>query len=112
MAKLDWFATQVFGMDEGNSSKKWGSEGNERNTMRRGAGAAEYKVMLGMYFATQEWLNREYPDTDGITVYRGVDGKTWEKFKDGKLDEEIDFSCYNLSCWSTSTSVAKSILVS
>jgi len=110
MAKLDWFATQVFGMDEGNSSKKWGSEGNERNTMRRGAGAAEYKVILGMYFATQAWLDRMYPGTDEITVYRGVDGKTWEKFKNKDIDNEIDFSCYNLSCWTTEAGIARKFL--
>jgi hypothetical protein len=107
MDELQAHMTQLFGMSE-----KGARAGFEtRYAQAKQASTREHMIsFLKLYACTQAYLNLDYPDKDTVTVYRGVDGHTWEKFKHLRLGSPIDFETANVSCWSESLTVAKSFI--
>jgi len=107
MEKLEAHVTNLFGMSEGKARKenahryKQSKFGIDRNNM---------VSFLKMRACTQAFLKLAYPDSGVVTVYRGVDADTWEKFKDSGLGNSIEFDTYNVSCWTTDPEVAKNFL--
>ncbi|MDD3035250.1 MAG: NAD(+)--dinitrogen-reductase ADP-D-ribosyltransferase, partial [Bacteroidales bacterium] len=61
-----------------------------------------------VYALNQEYMKKAYPNGT-VTLYRGVDGNTQKKFKEGgfKEGDGCNLECYNVSSWTTDLSVAK-----
>lgn len=102
MAGLDQFVTTIFGMDSGNVRPvRHDSLYAEDISKKLGSMSSEYvKDVIKLYYCTQKYLSMISEGKDTITVYRGVNGNSWKKFKDSKVGDEVEYSCYNLSCWS------------
>ena len=102
---LDVAVTEALNLDKGNTRK--GKE--ERLTDSEFAieiqgymdkiGSEEIDVLQKIYIANQAMLKKLYP-VGIIHLYRGVDGKTFEKFKDAEWDEKATVNTYNLTSWS------------
>lgn len=97
MGMLDYIVTSTMGLDKGGSreqEKEYNVSDGTKTTIKE------------MYERNQVYLKEKYGDT--ITLYRGVDGKSYDKFK--KLGEgaEADLETFNISSWTTEEGSAKS----
>lgn len=97
MGMLDYIVTSTMGLDKETSreqEKEYNVSDGTKTTIKE------------MYERNQVYLKEKYGDT--ITLYRGVDGRSYDKFK--KLGEgaEADLETFNISSWTTEEGSAKS----
>lgn len=61
--------------------------------------------MKKMYLLNQSYLQKKYGDT--MTLYRGVNGNTYDKFKNLKEGDKAELDTYNISSWSSKQNIAE-----
>lgn len=90
MGMLDYIVTSTMGLDKG-GSREQEKEYNVSDETK--------KNVKEMYERNQSYLREKYGDT--ITLYRGVDGNTYKKFKELGEGAESDIETFNISSWTT-----------
>jgi hypothetical protein len=96
---LDVMVTDSFDMDMASSRVKDRAFPNNAKTAE-----VNKEIIQKTYVNTQEFL-KDGPDT--ITVYRGVDGNTKNKFSDANIGDMVEAETYNISSWSTDPKIAE-----
>ena len=61
--------------------------------------------MKEMYLVNQDYLQKKYGNT--MTLYRGVNGNTYDEFKNLKEGEKASVDTYNISSWSSDPDIAE-----
>ena len=61
--------------------------------------------MKEMYLVNQDYLQKKYGNT--MTLYRGVNGNTYDEFKNLKEGEKASVDTYNISSWSSDPNIAE-----
>jgi len=101
MSDLDNLVTNSFKMDTKSSRIS-----NETMVKKQEITDENTTTILKLYAANQEMLKRKHPGGK-ITLYRGVDGKTKEKFNGMKFGDSVPLDCYNLSSWSSEKDISE-----
>jgi len=95
MIELDGVVSSIFNLDlkDSRSDKKIDVSNTRKERITK------------LYLANQEILKRKHP-SGFVTLFRGVNGKTKDKFNDFKIGDKVPLDCYNISSWSEDEVVA------
>ncbi len=105
---MDFMATKVFGLDEGNlrnetqDDMKYYRSSHEQIVGIAGTSLKQY------YALTQRFLKEKYP-SGYISVYRGVNGNTYNTFQEQGIKEgdDVKLASFNLNSWSLNKDIAQ-----
>lgn len=105
---MDFMATKVFGLDEGNlrnetqDDMKYYRSSHEQIVGIAGTSLKQY------YALTQRFLKEKYP-SGYISIYRGVNGNTYNTFQEQGIKEgdDVKLAGFNLNSWSLNKDIAQ-----